>query len=199
MHNFTKGLTMKTIAIILAILGHISVEVKSKNSNLDTVYLQDKRAWEFYADYHMLINESRRNNITILVGNDPKYKEAFHLIDKIIKSNTDAQSIVKPLLKIGVKIELMARYKLHFYQQMTGAYYSPYGNNSVHSRVPDNIMYVEDRKTKMLKFMKCWNFQLQFDDVPEDITNNRQTIGEDIFNIVQINMKQFERYGYRRK
>jgi hypothetical protein len=190
---------MKTVAIILAILGHISIEVKSKNSNLDTVYLQDKKAWHFYADYHMLINESRRNNLTILTENDPKHKEAFQLIDKIINSNTDAQSIVKPLLNIGVKSELMARYKLHFYQQMTGAYYSPYGDNNVRSRVPDNIMYVVDRKTNMLKFMKCWNFDLQFDDEPEDIAQNRQTIGEDVFSIAQINMKQFERYGYKRK
>jgi len=189
---------MKTAAIILVILVYSSVEAKSNNS-LDTVYLQDNIAWDFYAHYHMLINESRRNNVNTLVENDPKHKEAFHLIDKIIKSNTDAQSIVKPLLKIGVKSELMARYKLHFYQQMTRAYYSPEEYDSVGSRVPDNIMYIVDRRTKMLKFMKCWNFQMQFDDVPEDIANNRQTIGEDIFNIVQINMKQFERYGYRRK
>lgn len=182
--------------MIIALLISTTFVAKSNNSNLDTVYLQDNKAWDFYAHYHMLINESRRNNITILVGNDPKYKEAFHLIDKIIRNNTDAQSIVKPLLKIGAKGELITRYKLHFYQQMTGAYYSPEVNSNVRSRFPDNIMYVVDRKTKMLKFMKCWNFQMQYDDVPEDIAKNRQTIGEDVLKTAQINMKQFERYGY---
>lgn len=190
---------MKARLIILALFVFTTIIAKSNNSNLDTVYLQNKNAWDFYAHYHILINESRRNNVTILIENDPKYKEAFRLIDKIIKKNADAQSIVKPLLKIGIKSDFITRYKLHFYQQMTGAYYLPEEFNDVGSRVPDNIMYVVDKKTKMLKFMKCWNFQMQFDDVPEDIAENRQTIGEDVLNITQINMKQFERYGYRWK
>ena len=188
---------MKKIMMILALLISTTFVAKSNNSNLDTVYLQNKKAWNFYSNYLILINESRRNNITVLVRNDPKHKEAFQLIDKIIINNTDAQSIIKPLLKIGVKSELITRYKLHFYQQMTRAYYSPEKFDSVGSRVPDNIMYVVDRKIKMLKFMKCWNFDLQFDDEPEDIAKNRQIIGEDVLNITQINMKQFERYGYR--
>ena len=50
-----------------------------------------------------------------------------------------------------------------------------------------------------MKYMKCWNFDLQFDDTPEDIPMNRQTVGKDVFDILQMNLSEFARFGYIKK
>jgi len=199
-HTITQGvITMKTSAIIFVILISTPSIVHSYTTQLDTVYLQDKKAWDFYTHFEVIINERRRHNMDVLMDNDPKHRDAFYVIDQLIDDNVNPESIIKRILGLGIRRDFLARYKVFFLQQMTGAYYPPGAKKAVGFRTPDNLMYVMDKKTGMLKFMKCWNFELQYDDTPEDIVMNRQTVGKDVFDILQMNIKEFARYGYRRK
>ena len=188
---------MKKIMMILALLISTTFVAKSNDSNLDTVYLEDKKAWDFYVDMKFLINDRRRYNMDVLMDNDPKHRDAFYVIDKVVYDNVNPESIIKPLIAIGARSDYLARYKVFFLQQMTGSYYPPESKNrSVEHNIPDNLMYVIDKKTKMLKFMKCWNFELQYDHRPENIAGNRQTIEKDVFDVLQINMSEFKRLRY---
>ena len=189
---------MKTAAIILVILVYSSVEAKSNNS-LDTVYLEGRKSQHFYIDFQTIINGRRRHTLDILMDNDPKHRDAFYVIDQMIDNNVNPESIVKRILQVGVRRDFLPRYKVFFLQQMTGAYYPPGAKKAVGFRAPDNLMFVVDRRKNILKFMKCWNFELQYDDTPEDIAMNRQTIGKDVFDILQMNLTEFERFGYKKK
>jgi hypothetical protein len=133
------------------------------------------------------------------MDNDPKHRDAFYVIDHMIDNNVNPESIVKRILQLGVRRDFLPRYKVFFLQQMTGAYYPPGAKKAIGFRTPDNLMYVVDRRTMILKFMKCWNFEVQFEDMPEDIAMNRQTVGKDVFDILQMNIKEFARYGYKMK
>jgi hypothetical protein len=189
---------MKTFAIILAILITSCSNAQSFNAQLDTVYLEDKKAWDFYIDMNFLINDRRRYNMDVLMDNDPKHRDAFYVIDNVVYDNVNPESIIKPLIAIGVRGDYLARYKVFFLQQMTGAYYPPGSKNrSVEHNIPDNLMYVIDKKTKMLKFMKCWNFEIQYDHRPENIAGNRQTIEKDVFDVLQIHMNEFAKLRYK--
>ncbi|MFZ4569454.1 MAG: hypothetical protein ACOYND_10495, partial [Bacteroidota bacterium] len=66
---------MKTFAIILAILITSCSNAQSFNAQLDTVYLEDKKAWDFYIDMNFLINDRRRYNMDVLMDNDPKHRD----------------------------------------------------------------------------------------------------------------------------
>ena len=190
---------MKTISIIIAILISSSSHAHSYNAHLDTVYLEGKQAWDFYTHFEVIINERRRHILDVLMDNDPKHRDAFYVIDHMIDNNVNPESIVKSILALGVRRDFLPRYKVFFLQQMTGAYYPPGAKKAVGFRTPDNLMYVVDRRTKILKFMQSWNFEVQFEDMPEDIAMNRQTVGKDVFDILQMNMSEFRRFGYRRK
>ena len=187
---------MKIIPIILYILFSSGFVAISSNSNLDTVYLQDKKAWDFYTHFEVIINERRRHILDVLMDNDPKHRDAFYVIDQMIDNNVNPESIVKKILNLGVRRDFLPRYKVFFLQQMTGAYYPPGAKKAVGFRTPDNLMYVVDRRTKILKFMQSWNFEVQFEDMPEDIAMNRQTVGKDVFDVIQMNMSEFRRFGY---
>jgi len=187
---------MKKFMMILALLISTTFVAKSNNSDLDTVYLQDKKAWDFYTHFEVIINERRRHNMDVLMDNDPKHRDAFYVIDNLIDNNVNPESIVKKILNLGVRRDFLPRYKVFFLQQMTGAYYPPGAKKAVGFQAPDNLMYVMDRKTRILKFMKCWNFDAQYENIPEDIQTNRQTVGKDVFDILQMNMSEFRRFGY---
>jgi hypothetical protein len=190
---------MKIIPIILYILFSSGFVAISSNSNLDTVYLQDKKAWDFYTHFEVIINERRRHILDVLMDNDPKHRDAFYVIDHMIDNNVNPESIVKSILSLGVRRDFLPRYKVFFLQQMTGAYYPPGAKKAVGFRAPDNLMYVVDKKTRILKFMKSWNFDAQYDNIPEDINTNRQTVGKDVFDILQMNLSEFARFGYKQK
>lgn len=194
-----KGSTMKTFAILLAILITSCSNAQSFNAQLDTVFLEGKKAWDFYTHFEVIINERRRQNMDILMDNDPNYRNAFYVIDQMIDDNVNPESIVSRILGLGVRKDFLSRYKIFFLQQMTGAYYPPGAKKAVGFRAPDNLMYVMDKKTGIIKYMKCWNFDAQYEDIPEDIAGNRQTIGKDVFDILQINLSEFERFGYKKK
>ena len=195
-----KGSTMKTFAIILAILITSCSNAQSLNAQLDTVYLEDKKAWDFYVDMKFLINDRRRYNMEVLMENDPKHSDAFYVIDELIGNHVDPESIIKPISSLGIRADYLPRYKVFFLQQLSGVYYPPESKNrSVEHNIPDNLMYVIDNKTKMLRFMKCWNFELQYDHRPENIAGNRQTIGNDVFDVLQIHMNEFAKLRYKAK
>ena len=190
---------MKTVAIIIAILITTPSIVHSFNTQLDTVYLEGRKSQHFYIDFQTIINGRRRHTLDVLMDNDPKHRDAFYVIDQMIDDNVNPESISKRILELGVRRDFLPRYKVFFLQQMTGAFYPPGAKKVVGFRTPDNLMYVMDKKTKMLKFMKCWNFDAQYDDIPEDIAMNRQTVGKDVFEILQMNLSEFARFGYKKK
>lgn len=182
--------------MILALLISTTFVAKSNNSNLDTVYLEGRKSQHFYIDFQTIINGRRRHTLDVLMDNDPKHRDAFYVIDQMIDDNVNPESISKRILELGVRRDFLPRYKVFFLQQMTGAFYPPGAKKAVGFRTPDNLMYVINKKTKMMKYMKCWNFELQFDDTPEDIVMNRQTVGKDVFDVLQMNMSEFQRFGY---
>lgn len=190
---------MKRVSIIIAILVFTSSNAHSYFAHLDTVYLQDKKAWDFFTHFEVIVNERRRHNMDVLMDNDPKHRDAFYVIDQMIDNNVNPESIVKKILNLGVRRDFLPRYKVFFLQQMTGAYYPPGAKKAVGFQAPDNLMYVMDRKTRILKFMKCWNFDAQYENITEDIHTNRQTVGKDVFDILQMNLTEFERFGYKKK
>ena len=108
------------IAFIISILLSSTITLNAGDSNLDTVYLEGKKAWYFYGDYQSVINNSRKSNLSVLMDNDPKARDAFYIIDGLVDDNVNPECVIKPLLKIGVNPNYMARYKLHFLQQMKG-------------------------------------------------------------------------------
>lgn len=187
---------MKKFMMILALLISTNFVAKSNNSDLDTVYLEGRKSRHFYIDFQTIINGRRRHTLDVLMDNDPKHRDAFYVIDQMIDNNVNPESIVKKILNLGVRRDFLPRYKVFFLQQMTGAYYPPGAKKAVGFRTPDNLMYVVDRRTKILKFMQSWNFEVQFEDMPEDIAMNRQTVGKDVFDILQMNMSEFRRFGY---
>ena len=178
------------VFIIVILLGLTNI-LTADNADLDTVYLQNKAAWRFYAHYTVIINYSRRNNLNILMENDPKARDAFFLIDNLVDDNVNPECITKPLLRIGINPHLIPRYKLHFLQQITGDYYPPGVKVGIDSQVPDNIMFVIDKRTNMLVYMRCTAFE--YTDNKE---RNLQIIGGDVLKIAQINMNDFKRFGY---
>jgi hypothetical protein len=81
-------------------------------------------------------------------------------------------------------------YKIHFLQQLSGKYYPPGIKMGLDSQIPDNVMFVVDRKTRMLQYMKSTNFEYS-----DNQQMNLQIIGKDIFDIVRIHMNDIARYG----
>ena len=92
---------MKTFAIILAILITSCSNAQSLNAQLDTVYVEDKKAWDFFTHFEVIINERRRQNMEVLMENDPKHRNAFYVIDQMINDNVNPESIVKRILGLG--------------------------------------------------------------------------------------------------
>jgi hypothetical protein len=182
---------MKKFIIGVILLCSVQNIVKSKNSTLDTVYLNNKQAWYFYVDYQFVINNSRRNNLKVLTDNDPKARQAFSIIDDLVDDNIDPKCVTTPLLKIGVNPSFIPRYKLHFLQQMTGRHYPPGVKMGLDSHIPDNVMFVVNKTTKMLVFMKSTVFEYNTDHD----ASNMQIIGKDILNIAQIHMDDIKKYG----
>lgn len=192
-----KGyLTMKTIASILVIIVH-SLVIAQSNKLQDTVYLKDREAWDFYTSYKCMIIYGYKENYNILKSHDSKYKEAINLIDDILKTNTNSESIRKPLLRIGVKEEFIPRYKLIFNQLMSGLFPSFTSETDYDSRIPDNVMYVIDRKTNLIKYIKCTDFILKFPNQPTDHNIDFQIVADDVLQLVQLNMKRFRKNGYK--
>jgi hypothetical protein len=98
------------------------------------------------------------HNLSILYDNDSKVRDAMYVIDTLVYDNVDPSCIVKPLLAIGVKQEYISRYKIHFLQQLSGKYYPPGIKMGLDSQIPDNVMFVVDRKTRIVQYMKSTNF-----------------------------------------
>ena len=98
------------------------------------------------------------HNLSILYDNDSKVRDAMYVIDTLVYDNVDPSCIVKPLLAIGVKQEYISRYKIHFLQQLSGKYYPPGIKMGLDSQIPDNVMFVVDRKTRIVQCMKSTNF-----------------------------------------
>lgn len=167
------------------------------NAQLDTVYVKDREAWDFYTSYKCMIIYGYKENYNIVKSNDPKYMDAINLIDDILKNNTNSESIRKPLLKIGVKPEFIPRYKLMFNQIMSGLFPSFTSESDYDSRIPDNVMYVIDRKTNLIKYIKCTDFILKFPNQPIDHNIDLQILGADVLQLVQLNMKRFRKNGYK--
>jgi len=182
---------MKTFIIGVILLCSAQYIVKSKNNNLDTVYVQDKAAWKFYAHFTMIINYTRKYNLSVLFDNDPKAKDALYIIDKLIDDNVNPECVTKPLLQLGVHPSLIPRYKLHFLQQLTGDYYPPGVKMGIDSQVPDHIMFIVDAKTKMLVYMKSTAFEYS-----DNHEMNIQIIGSDVLQIANISMNGFRLFGY---
>ena len=181
---------MKKFMFILALLISTQFVAKSNNSNLDTVYLKDRQAWFFYGDYQYSINKSRRHNLQVLTDNDPKYRDAFYIIDKLVDNNVNPECVRKPLMDIGVNPSLIPRYKLHFLQQLTGKYYPPGVKNAIDSRAPDNLMFVVNKITKMLVYTRCTNFQDS-----DNQAMNLQIVDKEVLSIAQIHMDDIKRFG----
>jgi hypothetical protein len=159
-------------------------------TDYDTIYLEGKKAWYFYGDVISVFCNLRRQNLTYLYDNDPKARDAMFLIDNLIDDNIDPNSICTPLQVMGVKKEYVTMYKIHFLQQLSGKYYPPGIKMGLDSQIPDNVMFVVDRKTRMLQYMKSTNFEYS-----DNQQMNLQIIGKDIFDIVKIHMNDIARYG----
>ena len=181
---------MKAFIIALIALCITQVVAKPSNSNLDTVYLKDKQAWYFYGDYQFVINNSRKNNLNVLLDNDPKARQAFYIIDGLVDNNVNPECVTKPLSKIGVNQSFIPRYKLHFLQQMTGKHYPPGIKMGLDSQIPDNVMFVVNKITKMLVYMKSTTFE--YSDNKE---RNVQVIDSEVLKVAQIHMDDIKRFG----
>jgi hypothetical protein len=181
---------MKKFMFILALLISTQFVAKSNNSNLDTVYLEGKKAWYFYGDYQFVINNSRKNNLNVLLDNDPKARQAFYIIDGLVDNNVNPECVTKPLLKIGVNPSFVPRYKLHFLQQMTGKHFPPGVKMGLDSQIPDNVMFVVNKITKMLVYMKSTAFEYS-----DNTAMNLQIVDKDVLSIAQIHMDDIKRFG----
>jgi len=179
------------LLFIMCIFLQSNTIVEANASNLDTVYLEGKKAWYFYGDYQFVINNSRRNNLNVLLDNDPKARQAFSIIDDLVDDNIDPECVTNPLIKIGVNPSYIPRYKLHFLQQMTGRHYPPGVKMGLDSQIPDNVMFVVNKTTKMLVYMKSTVFEYN----TEVDASNMQIIGKDILSIAQIHMDDIKRFG----
>ena len=177
--------------LIISIIFCSFTFAQANTANLDTVYLKDQKAWYFYGDFQYVINNSRKNNLNLLLENDPKARQAFYIIDELVDDNVNPDCVIKPLLKIGVNRSFISRYKLHFLQQLTGKYYPPGVKNAIDSRVPDNLMFVVNKITKMLVYMKSTVFYYNTDD----IASNMQVIDKDVLGIAQIHMDDIKKFG----
>jgi hypothetical protein len=180
-----KMLTVICIAYVSALSS-----TNAKQSHLDTVYLKNKQAWYFYGDYQFVINNSRKNNLNVLLDNDTKARQAFYIIDGLVDDNVNPECVTKPLLKIGVNPSFVPRYKLHFLQQMTGKHYPPGVKMGLDSQIPDNVMFVVNKITKMLVYMKSTAFE--YSDNKE---RNVQVIDSEILKVAQIHMDDIQKYG----
>ena len=181
---------MKMFVVICIIHVFALSSTNAMQSQLDTVYLKDKQAWYFYGDYQSVINNSRRNNLNVLLDNDPKARDAFYTIDKLIDKNVNPECVRKPLLQLGVNPDFIPRYKLHFLQQMTGRHYPPGVKMGLDSQIPDNVMFVVNKITKMLVYMKSTTFE--YSDNKE---RNVQVIDSDVLKVAQIHMDDIKRFG----
>ena len=177
------------IALIISLLLSSTNTLNAANLNLDTVYLEGKKAWYFYGDYQFVINNSRKNNLNVLLDNDPKARQAFYIIDGLVDENVNPECVAKPLLKIGVNPSFIPRYKLHFLQQMTGKHF-PGVKMGLDSQIPDNVMFVVNKITKMLVYMKSTTFE--YSDNKE---RNVQVIDSDVLKVAQIHMDDIKRFG----
>jgi|LauGreDrversion4_2_1035121.scaffolds.fasta_scaffold63387_3 hypothetical protein len=180
-----KMLTVICIAYVFALSS-----TNAQQSHLDTVYLKNKQAWYFYGDYQFVINNSRKNNLNVLLDNDPKVRQAFYIIDGLIDDNVNPECVTKPLLMIGVNPNFIPRYKLHFLQQMTGRHCPPGVKMGLDSQIPDNVMFVVNKITKMLVYMKSTTFE--YSDNKE---RNVQVIDSDVLKVAQIHMDDIKRFG----
>ncbi|MFN4988534.1 MAG: hypothetical protein ACK5F4_00645 [Ignavibacteria bacterium] len=179
------------IAFIISILLSSTITLNAGDSNLDTVYLEGKKAWYFYGDYQFVINNSRKNNLNVLLDNDPKAGQAFYIIDGLVDDNVNPECVTKPLLMIGVNPNFIPRYKLHFLQQMTGRHYPPGGvKMGLDSQIPDNVMFVVNKITKMLVYMKSTTFEYS-----DNRERNVQVIDSEILKVAQIHMDDIKRFG----
>lgn len=172
----------------------LTITVKSQNK-LDTVYLKDLEAWDFYTSYKTLIVYGYKDNYNVLKNNDPKYKDAINLIDKVLKNNTNSESIRKPLLNIGIKPEFLSRYKLVFNQLMAGLFPPNNLEEDYKYRIPDKVMYVIDRNTNTFKYIKCTDFE----EFPVQPNIDLQIIDKDVLALVSLNMDKFRKNGYKGK
>lgn len=195
LHFTIRGMLMKKLIIIVALL--ILSITSQGNAQLDTVYVKDREAWDFYTSYKCMIIYGYKENYNILKTHDPRYKDAINLIDDILKTNTNSESIRKPLLKIGVKLEFIPRYKLIFNQLMSGLFPSFTIETDYDSRIPDNVMYVIDRKTNNIKYIKCTDFILKYPNQPTDHNIDLQIVADDVLQLVQLNMQRFRKNGYK--
>ena len=187
---------MKKFIFCLAVVIGMTITAKSQ-AMLDTVYVKDREAWDFYTSYKCMIIYGYKDNYNILKTHDPRYKDAINMIDDILKNNTNSESIVKPLLKIGVKAEFIPRYKLVFNQIMSGLFPSFSSETDYDSRIPDNVIYVIDRKTNIIKYIKCTDFILKFQGVPVEYNIDIQIIDKDVLNVVTLDMNRFRNNGYK--
>ncbi len=195
LHFTIRGMLMKKLIIIVALL--ILSVTSQGNAQLDTVYVKDREAWDFYTSYKCMIIYGYKENYNILKTHDPRYKDAINLIDDILKNNTNSESIRKPLLKIGVKPEFIPRYKLIFNQLMSGLFPSFTIETDYDSRIPDNVMYVIDRKTNIIKYIKCTDFILKYPNQSTDHNIDLQIVADDVLQLVQLNMQRFRKNGYK--
>ena len=86
---------MKKFIFCLAVVIGMTITAKSQ-AMLDTVYVKDREAWDFYTSYKCMIIYGYKDNYNILKTHDPRYKVAINMIDDILKNNTNSDSIVKP-------------------------------------------------------------------------------------------------------
>jgi hypothetical protein len=186
--SLLKGKHM--IALIISLLLSSTNTLNAANSNLDTVYLEGKKAWYFYGDYQFVINNSRKNNLNVLLDKDPKARQAFYIIDGLVDDNVNPECVTKPLLNIGVNPSFIPRYKLHFLQQMTGKHYPPGIKMGLDSQIPDNVMFVVNKITKMLVYMKSTTFEYS-----DNRERNVQVIDSDVLKVAQIHMDDIKRFG----
>lgn len=188
---------MKTIAIFLTLLMFTICEAQSNTSNLDTVYLKDKEAWDFYTSYKCIIIDNYWINRDFLIQNDPFYKNAIRTIKQVMENNTNSESIRKPLLSLGVKAEFIPGYKLIFNQIMSGGFLNYKDRTNYHKSIPDNIMYVIDRKTKLIKYIKCTDFILKFPGQPTEHAIDIQILEKDVLDIAKLSLHRFRSNGYK--
>lgn len=188
---------MKIIPIILYILFSSSFVANSHNSKLDTVYLKDREAWDFYTSYKCVIIDNYWINRDFLIQNDPYFRNAIRVIMQILDDSTNSESIKKPLMSLGVKAEFIPRYKLIFNQIMSGGFLNYKDGKNYHKSIPDNIMYVFDKSTMLIKYIKCTDFILKFPDQPTEHAIDIQILEKDVLDIAKLSLHRFRVNGYK--
>ena len=80
---------------------------------------------------------------------------------------------------------------------MSGLFPSFSSETDYDSRIPDNVIYVIDRKTNIIKYIKCTDFILKFQGVPVEYNIDIQIIDKDVLNVVTLDMNRFRKNGYK--